>query len=586
MEAFSMLTEFNIQKFGAIGDGNSHPLSGFYGSLVTAQVDYPEAMSLTNEIDWAATQKAITAAAGQTVYAPAGTYLINVQLSYVTTSSLVKVGGLRLVGDGRHQTILDTRVESAAMLKVDTDTSRKFQEGGLLQGFTIKRTQSKMATSGISLRRAYHFKIEDVLIDYMSADGLIFVINEGDGDGSLMTWLQRVWINGAQGWGINVNASAGVNELSFTMLDDVVIQSCGTASESTPPPSGGMKWKGQHLVVRNSSFTTCENIAFYVPGGAGAPTALTMDNVNFENNIRRNIYIGTLISGNFRNTQFHQNDSFLATTGFELVPASGVIDNVRIDGTIMRVSAGNNPFTAFSIGASTRWTRITGTDWQSFDGPGQVRFSDQGDNTVIQDQRDEYPPLDALMARVLSNATFTVDTASDVITTSAAHGLTDSDVVQFTSSGTLPAGLSQATDYSVVTKSTTQFKVRPVLGGLMRSVGHDIDITSTGSGTHSLSSTYTPNASRYAIHRIKVLVAGVTYTIANPTIMGSGASNNSRRILFDIINGPGGAATISFGTAYSLTSFSYPTGAGARTNVELYYNNFDAPAWNQIGKWR
>lgn len=50
------------EQFGAIGDGSSHPLSDYFGTLTAAQVVYPHATSLTNELDWAAIQAAINAA--------------------------------------------------------------------------------------------------------------------------------------------------------------------------------------------------------------------------------------------------------------------------------------------------------------------------------------------------------------------------------------------------------------------------------------------------------------------------------------------------------------------------------------------
>ncbi len=70
----------NVLQFGAIGDGNTHPLSNFYATLVAAQVVYPHAFSLTNEIDWAAIQGAINLQAslsGGLVYVPKGNYQIN-----------------------------------------------------------------------------------------------------------------------------------------------------------------------------------------------------------------------------------------------------------------------------------------------------------------------------------------------------------------------------------------------------------------------------------------------------------------------------------------------------------------------------
>lgn len=51
----------NIMDFGAIGDGNTHPLSERFGSLALAQIVYPFATDLSDEIDWAAAQASINA---------------------------------------------------------------------------------------------------------------------------------------------------------------------------------------------------------------------------------------------------------------------------------------------------------------------------------------------------------------------------------------------------------------------------------------------------------------------------------------------------------------------------------------------
>lgn len=49
----------SVKDFGAIGDGNSHPLSNYFATLAAAQVVYPHATALTNEIDWCAIQAAV-----------------------------------------------------------------------------------------------------------------------------------------------------------------------------------------------------------------------------------------------------------------------------------------------------------------------------------------------------------------------------------------------------------------------------------------------------------------------------------------------------------------------------------------------
>lgn len=47
--------------FGAIGDGSTHPLSGFFASLAAAQAIFPHAVALTDEIDGIAIQAGIDA---------------------------------------------------------------------------------------------------------------------------------------------------------------------------------------------------------------------------------------------------------------------------------------------------------------------------------------------------------------------------------------------------------------------------------------------------------------------------------------------------------------------------------------------
>lgn len=78
----------SVKDFGAIGDGNQHPLSERYATLAAAQVDYPHALALTDQIDWAASQAAINyvanivtgGARGGWLEFPAGRYVTNREL--------------------------------------------------------------------------------------------------------------------------------------------------------------------------------------------------------------------------------------------------------------------------------------------------------------------------------------------------------------------------------------------------------------------------------------------------------------------------------------------------------------------------
>lgn len=81
----------SIKDFGAIGDKVLHPLSERFSSLAMAQVAYPHATSLSQSIDWAATQAAINS--GYTaVHAPAGHYMMSDGIDHKS--------GVTVFGDG------------------------------------------------------------------------------------------------------------------------------------------------------------------------------------------------------------------------------------------------------------------------------------------------------------------------------------------------------------------------------------------------------------------------------------------------------------------------------------------------------
>lgn len=95
---------YNVKAYGAIADGSTHPLSDFYASLAAAQVDYPHATALTNEMDWAAIQLAVNSALtqganpGGRVIVPTGIYLIDQEIALP--------GQVQLIGNARGSTTI------------------------------------------------------------------------------------------------------------------------------------------------------------------------------------------------------------------------------------------------------------------------------------------------------------------------------------------------------------------------------------------------------------------------------------------------------------------------------------------------
>lgn len=89
-----------------------------------------------------------------------------------------------------------------------------------------------------------------------------------------------------------------------------------------------------------------------------------------------------------------------------------------------------------------------------------------------------YTPADFNISHDQTFGTGDVNAGTDTITITS-HGLTNGDPVQFSSTGTLPAGLSAGTTYYVINSATNTFKVSATSGG------GAVDITDTGSGTHT-----------------------------------------------------------------------------------------------------
>jgi len=94
----------NVKDFGAYGDGTTHPLSAQYATLAAAQVVYPFAAALTEEIDGCAIQAAINylGTSGGEVYLPKGTYRLSTSITIGdgTSSAASTIRGVRLVGEG------------------------------------------------------------------------------------------------------------------------------------------------------------------------------------------------------------------------------------------------------------------------------------------------------------------------------------------------------------------------------------------------------------------------------------------------------------------------------------------------------
>lgn len=108
------------------------------------------------------------------------------------------------------------------------------------------------------------------------------------------------------------------------------------------------------------------------------------------------------------------------------------------------------------------------------------------------------PDLRARIALGLGAGTFTttfantdVNTGTDIITVPTNTSLYDGTVIRVTTTGTLPTGLSLATDYYVIRQSATTIKLATSLANALAGTPVAIDITAQGTGTNTVTVTLT-----------------------------------------------------------------------------------------------
>lgn len=331
---------------------------------------------------YAALQAAITAAQGRVVYVPAGTYLVSDTLSYNTSATFGFTSpGIKIVGDGMTKTFFDHRAANKPLIDIDSGVhggSYTASMGAVLAEFAIINTATTAGATGIRVLNAYEVKMDHLYIKGMTQDGIELKNGLYVDDGWNMISITQSWIDSCARWGIKADGSAGRNEGSYTYLREVFFQTCGTASASTPPPSGGMIWKGQVMTMEQCAFANgVENVGLFIKGESGLGQTVDLRNTTFENCKKRGLYVTGVNMFKGRNLQFYNNNDYTATAQCEFIGGSFTINQVDIDGVTIRATSGNNPCTAFKLsGANVNFDtcRVRNVNWENFDYAGQVRF--------------------------------------------------------------------------------------------------------------------------------------------------------------------------------------------------------------------
>jgi YD repeat-containing protein len=327
---------YNVKVYGAKGDGSTD--------------------------DTTTIQAAITAAAGKDVYLPAGTFVVTANVNYSTTGSFVS--GLRLRGAGPELTYIDNRVASAACITSQSSSSGNFQLGGYIRDLTIKTTTSPVTSHGIDLKAVYNYRVSNVHVIGLSGDGMRITCALGDNDAA-----NNVVFDGCRfetcNYGLNCNFSSGITQPSFIRVENCLFSQCTTA---------GYRFVGLQGTLINCGFVLC-GVGLLMPYNNSNNAQFFAATNSFENNGTPQIQIDSLQGGEFYGTEIASTVT-ASTAGIYMAQSgSGTVQGCRIEGTRVRVGAGYNPHTMFTLGANATLNSIANTFWQTYDATGQTRYN-------------------------------------------------------------------------------------------------------------------------------------------------------------------------------------------------------------------
>ena len=159
------------------------------------------------------------------------------------------------------------------------------------------------------------------------------------------------------------------------------------------------------------------------------------------------------------------------------------------------ISIGDIKITAKST-APTGWLKCDYSEYSRttysnlFNAIGTTYGIGNGSTTFnVPDMRDR-TPIGAGQATFISNFAYTsVDIATDIITVPSNDSLITGTPVVFTTTGTVPGGLVSGTTYYIIRISATTIKL--ATSAVNAAIGAVINITTQGTGTHTLTVTYT-----------------------------------------------------------------------------------------------
>lgn len=319
--------------------------------------------------DTAAIQAAFDSVApdGGAICMPAGTYVVTSPIIYATSSN---TGGPMLVGAGRYRTRIDNRVANDAAIRMTSNVTNRFQQGGLIANLSIVTTTRPVNSAGVHLRGVWQMKLQNVRVDNLTSDGVRIECLVGDPDAPVGVVLENcyLWNNGQ--YGLRCTNSTGVANVSFVAVRDCMIQANA---------GGGIFWNGQQLLIENTGIATNRGSGglFVSYANRANSQMVNITGTTFENNDPCHIDLESCLNGYIAGCQFTNSVGDFASSSAIYVgrPKTGIVRNLSIVNCTANVAPRFTPHTFAVVDASAEGVEIQQTRWQMYDAPGQTRYA-------------------------------------------------------------------------------------------------------------------------------------------------------------------------------------------------------------------
>lgn len=290
---------------------------------------------------------ALTAYVGRPLYFPKGVYRCDAAINIKPAATWSVFGpGAVIFGDGVGSTFFDSRVINGPLFDIDSPShggSYTANMGTSFFGFNIITTTNPANSTGIRVLNGYQIDIQQLVIRGLSGNGIELKNGLYVDDGWNRVSIKQCWIDTIAGWGIKADGSTARNEGSYTYLESVFFQSCGTSDGgANPPTSGAMIWKGQVLVMESvAAANSTQNCAFFFKGDTGLGQTVDMRNCTSENTIGWGVLCTGIDIFKARNVQLYNTTAFVASTLCEFDGTNYTIRQIDWDSGAVRTAGLN-----------------------------------------------------------------------------------------------------------------------------------------------------------------------------------------------------------------------------------------------------